>query len=160
MNKTNPKKIVYVDLDDTICEYTKRKQEMLIKKPSNPYPQSEYGFFANLDPVEGAIDAVKTLNKTTLYDVWILTRPSFKNPFSYCEKRVWVEKHLGMEFVEKLILHPNKAMCIGDFLVDDVLWDKFQGEQIHFRHDDRFMRWKDVVNYLIFLQPIDMSTVI
>jgi 5'(3')-deoxyribonucleotidase len=42
-----------------------------------------------------------------------------RNPWSYTEKRVWVEQHLGFAFVERLIICPNKALLNGDILVDD-----------------------------------------
>jgi len=41
------------------------------------------------------------------------------NPLSYTEKRVWIEKFFGIDFVEKLIICSNKGLVKGAFLIDD-----------------------------------------
>jgi len=86
----NSKLIVYVDMDDVLCDYTRAYQEALTINPDIKYPQSQYGFFVNLPVIEGAVDAVNTLIQSKNYEVYILTAPSTRNPFSYTEKRVWI----------------------------------------------------------------------
>jgi len=70
------------------------------------------------------------------FDPYILTAPSTKNPMSYTEKRVWVEKHLGMEMVERLIISPNKSLLKGHYLIDDNIEGKgqegFEGEVLQY----------------------------
>lgn len=139
------KEIIYVDMDQVLCDFYKGFLIELNKNPKQKYPQSAWGFFLNLEPIEGAIDGIKEL--ATKYDVWILTRPSVLNPLCYTEKRVWVENHLGMEWCEKLILSPNKTLFKGKYLIDDVKW-KFDGEQLLFG-SDKFPDWKSVLNYLM-----------
>jgi 5'(3')-deoxyribonucleotidase len=52
------------------------------------------------------------------YDVWILTRPSYKN-INYSEKAQWVLNHLGYDVQEKTIMCGDKSLLKGDYLIDD-----------------------------------------
>jgi 5'-nucleotidase len=132
----NSKLIVYVDMDDVLCDYTRSYHEALTINPDIKYPQSQYGFFVNLPVIEDAVDAVNALMQSKNYGVYILTAPSTRNPFSYTEKRVWIEQHFGYEFVEKLIICSNKGLLKGDYLIDDNISGKgqesFEGKLIHF----------------------------
>ena len=139
------KDIVYVDMDDTICEFTKHKNEHLAKNPAIQFPQAVYKFFETIPPIENAIESVLKLNE--IYDVWILTRPSVLNPLCYTEKRVWIEKYLGMEFCQKLILSPDKSLLKGQYLIDDVNWN-FDGELILFG-SEKFKNWDMVLKYML-----------
>jgi 5'(3')-deoxyribonucleotidase len=132
----NSKLIVYVDMDDVLCDYTLVYHETLTINPEIKYPQSQYGFFVNLPVIQGAVDAVNALMQSKTYEVYILTAPSARNPLSYTEKRVWIEQHFGDEFVEKLIICSNKGLLKGDYLIDDNISGKgqesFEGKLIHF----------------------------
>ncbi|WP_210436090.1 5' nucleotidase, NT5C type [Photobacterium toruni] len=88
-----------------------------MRNPQTKYPQSQYGFFADLEPLDGTISAVTAINDSSQYECYILTAPSPRNPLCYTEKRVWVEKHLGYDFVEKLIICSNKRLLKGIFLL-------------------------------------------
>lgn len=107
---------VFVDMDGVLCDFEKAFWQNFIPGKKE-FPQAEARFFENLEPIEGAIEGFKWL--ATEYDVWIATRPSIENPYSYTEKRIWVEENLGYEFVDKLILIPDKSLLIGDWLIDD-----------------------------------------
>ncbi len=76
------------------------------------------GFFFNLDPIPGAVDAMHGLLARG-FDVRICTSP--KKIFDNCvtEKFAWVKKHLGQEFVERIVLTRDKTLVYGDILVDD-----------------------------------------
>jgi 5'(3')-deoxyribonucleotidase len=124
------KKRIYIDMDGVLCNYMKRFIERVQANPKNKHPQLEFDFFRKLEEMPGAIEAFKALAKE--YDVWILTRPSYKNPMCYTEKRLWVEDHLGFNWCRKLIIAPDKSLMIGDYLIDDMPWPKFQGEQLLF----------------------------
>uniref|UniRef100_A0A3Q3WBF6 Uncharacterized protein n=1 Tax=Mola mola TaxID=94237 RepID=A0A3Q3WBF6_MOLML len=52
-------------------------------------------------------------------DVFICTSPI--KHYKHCpyEKYAWVEKHLGQEFVEQVILTRDKTLISGDILIDD-----------------------------------------
>lgn len=129
-------KLVYIDMDDTICAFTDAFNASLKINPAIAYPQSQYRFFANLQPIPGAIDALIALSNSVSYTPYILTSPSIPNPLSYVEKREWVEKHLGYDFCKQLILCPNKGLLKGDILIDDNCagkgQDLFEGEIIHY----------------------------
>lgn len=129
------KKIVYFDMDDTLCNFTESYYIAHLNHPEVEYPQSMYGFFSNLEPKDKDMKVIlEVLNNH--YDVWIATRPSVHNPMCYTEKRVWVEKHLGFDWCNKLILIPDKGLLIGDYLVDDKPWPNFKGEQLLFGSEE------------------------
>ncbi|KAK1794321.1 hypothetical protein P4O66_011207, partial [Electrophorus voltai] len=52
-------------------------------------------------------------------DVFICTSPI--KHYKYCpyEKYAWVEKHLGPDFLEQIILTRDKTVVTGDILIDD-----------------------------------------
>ena len=138
-------KRIFVDLDDVMCNFSKAYLEK--KSPECYYPQSDYGFFRNLEPIEDSIESYKILENH--YDVWILTAPSIHNPLCYSEKREWVEKHLGFETCKKLIISPNKGLLKGDYLIDDNIHEGFEGELLHFGYNKKFPDWKSILNYLL-----------
>lgn len=141
------KKRVYIDMDNTLCDYSGRSKEMKEKsKYELVYPQSQYGFFSSLDPIDGALEAYKTLEQH--FEVYILTAPSYLNPLCYTEKRVWVEKHLGLETTKNLIICKRKGLLKGDFLVDDYVYEEFEGEQLLFGQQP-FENWTKVLDYLL-----------
>ena len=129
-------KIIYIDMDGVLCDFDGAHARDKIAYPDNPYPQSRQGFYLALEPIEGAISAMDKLLRAENVEAYILTAPSLYNPLSYTEKRLWVENHLGFEWVERLIISPNKALLKGDILIDDHITgrgqDKFEGQLIHF----------------------------
>lgn len=76
------------------------------------------GFFRDLPPVIGAIEAMNTMLELG-HDVRICTAPI--NAYRHCvtEKFEWVEKNLGMDFVHRMILTKDKTLVAGKFLIDD-----------------------------------------
>jgi 5'-nucleotidase len=143
-NELKGKEIVYIDMDDTICDYLSRYHEMRELHPDIKYPQSKEGFFLQLEPLEGAIDAVNKLRKS--FDVYILTRPSYMNPLCYTEKRLWIEKHFDLKFCQKLIISPNKDLLIGDYLIDDMPWPGFKGTQLQYGKPP-YENWDKILQY-------------
>lgn len=144
-------KTIFVDMDNVLCDYDKAYNQALEQYPEVAYPQSQYGFFASLQPIDGAIDAIKTLLLRADIEVFILTAPSIKNPLCYTEKRIWVEKWLGMAMVERLIISPNKGILRGDILIDDHNsgngQEHFKGRMILFGSED-YPDWRSVINRL------------
>ena len=146
------KKKVFIDLDDTIVYFTRHYLRCRHTHPEyNPYPQSRPGFFLELEPIEGAKETIIKLQDH--FDVWILSRPSYKNPHCYTEKRLWLEKYYGLDFCQKLILCPDKGLVRGDYLIDDVLWKDFQGVQLQFGTGD-LQTWDAVYTKLMELEKI------
>lgn len=128
--------IIYIDMDDVLCDYTTAFNNAIEETPGIAFPQSQYGFYANLTPITGAIESVQKLINSEKFDPYILTAPSTRNPFSYTEKRVWIEKYFGIEFTEKLIISPNKGLHKGEILIDDLIsgrgQESFEGQIMQF----------------------------
>ena len=143
--------IIYIDMDDVLCDFTGESKKDLRLNPGIKYPQSQYGFFSKLSPLPGAIDSVIALLASNTYEPYILTAPSVKNPLCYTEKRVWVENHLGMEMVNRLIISPNKSLLKGEYLIDDNTegrnQSQFEGTLLHFG-TDKYPDWKAIRTYL------------
>ncbi|MEC8009205.1 MAG: hypothetical protein VX185_00370 [Pseudomonadota bacterium] len=143
--------IVYIDMDDVLCDFTGAKNRINSQYPQMGFPQSQFDFYRRLEPLDGAISAVKSLIASSEYDSYILTAPSIHNPMSYTEKRVWIEEKFGFHFVEKLIICSNKGLLKGRYLIDDNLeghgQNMFEGELIHFG-SARFPGWASVLKYL------------
>ena len=117
-------------MDGTICDYTKSYNKY---KSEYEYPQSKIGFFRDLEPIEGAIEAFKYLEEH--FNVWTLTRASHKNINCYSEKAEWVLKYLGFNSQEHLIICPDKSLVKGDYLIDDMGCDgqdRFNGKWLKF----------------------------
>lgn len=76
------------------------------------------GFFLNLPPKQGALEAARALLASG-HDVRICTSPI--NDYRHCvgEKIAWVEQHLGAEWTHRVILTKDKTWVRGDILIDD-----------------------------------------
>ncbi|XP_047234152.1 5'(3')-deoxyribonucleotidase, mitochondrial-like isoform X2 [Girardinichthys multiradiatus] len=77
------------------------------------------GFFIDLQPLPGGVEAVKEMARMDDTDVFICTSPI--KHYKHCpyEKYAWVEKHLGGDFLEQVILTRDKTLIAGDLLIDD-----------------------------------------
>lgn len=144
------KKIICIDMDDVLCNYTDSYNRALKKSPELSYPQSQPSFFESLPPLKNAISSFEYLNSINNFEVYILTAPSEKNPLCYTEKRLWIESHLGFEMVKKLIISSNKALIKADYLIDDHLkgrgQEDFEGKVLEFG-SEKFIDWNAIVNY-------------
>lgn len=144
---------VYVDMDDTACDFTAQVNLYNTMYPNYKYPQSIIGFFSSMKPMDGFMESWIILGEH--YDMKFLSRPSAYNLGSYTEKAVWVRDNMGgTKFLEILNLNPDKSIVgeEGDYLVDD--WDthgqkEFKGEFIHFGKQDGCRNWKEVTDYLL-----------
>lgn len=139
---------IYIDLDDTIFEYTKAYNEALERNPKQPFPQSAYGFFADLVPKKDAVKSYYELKAN--HSVYFLTAPSIMNPMSYCEKRVSIEKWFGLDACKNLIICHDKSLLKGNFLIDDrVASNKqyaFEGTLLEFG-GEKYPDWKAIMKY-------------
>lgn len=143
------KEICYFDMDDTMCDFIKAYKISIHNQPGIIYPQSQFKFFENLEPIDGAVEAYFKLKEK--YDVKILTRPSVFNPLSYMEKRLWIEKHLGFGECKKLIMSCDKTLLRGRYLIDDLEQKgafEPEWEQIKFGSPG-FPNWESVLDYLL-----------
>lgn len=145
------RKKVFVDMDNVLCDFVKSYLQWKKEHPQIEYPQSQFGFFSNLEPVIGAIEGFKKLQEH--YEVYILTRPSIYNLMCYTEKADWIKRHLGFEVLENLIIMCNKSLveAKGAYLIDDDIEAgqmDFEGEFIHFK-TEKFPDWNTVLKHLI-----------
>nr|XP_033770140.1 5'(3')-deoxyribonucleotidase, mitochondrial [Geotrypetes seraphini] len=76
-------------------------------------------FFIDLDPLPGAVEAVKQMADLDNTDVFICTSPIKKYRYCPYEKYAWVEKHFGHEFLEHIVLTRDKTVVSADLLIDD-----------------------------------------
>lgn len=118
----NNKTTVYIDLDNTIFDYNKAYMQERELHPDMEFPQSQKGFFENLEPLPRAIEVVKALIDSGKYNIFFASAPSYYNPHSYTDKRLSIEKHFGFSHVDKLILICKKDELKDDnrILIDDI----------------------------------------
>ncbi len=144
-------KIVYVDMDNVLVDFESGIDEL----SEQTYQEYEDdidevpGFFRDLPPIEGAIDAFHKLSKQ--YDVYILSTAPWRNPSAWIDKLLWVKKHLSQAAHKRLILSHNKHLNRGDYLIDDRTANgagAFTGEHIHFG-EEPFSDWDAVLDYLL-----------
>lgn len=142
-------KTVYVDMDGVVADFVK-KWESVYQQKINPYhiPPTPSGFYRDLNLIPGAFDAINLLN--TKFNVYFLSTAEWDNPSSFTDKRLWIEEQFGDLAYKKLILSNNKALNIGEYLIDDRLANgtlEFTGEFIHFGSDN-FPNWEEVIKYI------------
>lgn len=143
--------IIYVDMDGVLCDFDGAFARDKKRNPEAPYPQSVPGFYRNLTPLIGAVQAMASFLENPNIDPYILTAPSIYNPLCYTEKRLWTEDHLGFDWVKRLIICPDKSLLKGDMLIDDHVsgrgQDKFEGRLIHFGSPG-FPNWENVMSHI------------
>jgi 5'-nucleotidase len=76
------------------------------------------GFYTNLDPMPGAIEAVHEMEAEGL-DIAICTSPFLTNFGCASEKYDWVKTHLGASWADRTILTMDKTRVVGDLIIDD-----------------------------------------
>ena len=144
-------KRVYIDMDGVLCDFQSAFVRDKKAFPEVPYPQSRQGFYLALELIPQAIETMEWLLKAEGIDPYILTAPSIYNPLSYTEKRLWVENHLGFEWVQRLIISPDKSLLKGHILIDDHVTgrgqDKFEGLLLHFGSPEH-PNWEAVIQTL------------
>ena len=85
----------------------------------------EPGFFLSLLPIPYAVEAFHQIADSHpddgVAEVFICTSPKKfeNNPHCFAEKSAWVAKHLGKEFVNRIIFTRDKTLVHGHVLIDD-----------------------------------------
>ena len=145
------KKRLYFDMDGVLVDFESglaQQSECTLKEYEGRYDEIP-GLFGSMQPMQGAIDAVKRLNE--YYDCYILSTAPWKNPSAWSDKVVWITKYLDDVFHKKIVITHCKNLCNGDILIDDRGKNgtsEFEGEWIQFG-SERFPDWKSVLEYLI-----------
>ena len=148
------KPILYFDMDGVLVDFGSalRKQTPETLEEYKDHEDDIPGIFSQMEPVEGAIDAVHQLAEK--YDCYILSTAPWNNPSSWADKVKWVTDNLDDIFHKKMILtHSKNLLNDGKaILIDDRTKhgaDEFGDRHIHFREDPRFPDWQSVVAYLM-----------
>jgi 5'-nucleotidase len=145
----NDKIILLIDMDGVICHwyenlyriYRARYPDRMAIKPEDVtqfyveelYPEEhrddvvaiarERGFYADLRPVPGALEALKDIqeNCTDFIEPFICSSPEveYEDMACHSEKAAWVEDVLGNWWTKKLILTKDKTLVRGHILIDD-----------------------------------------
>jgi len=140
---------VLVDFNGHV-EETISKNEFLKTSYKGRYDHIP-GIFRNPPPIEGAIEAVKKLEESGKYELYIATAAPWGNPMAAMDKRFWIEEHFGKLFRKKMAITHLKHMLRGDYLIDDRTANgagDFEGSHIHFGNE-KFPNWESVLNYLL-----------
>ncbi|XP_063149217.1 5'(3')-deoxyribonucleotidase, cytosolic type [Candoia aspera] len=95
----------------------RRLREDLGEKVASVYESP--GFFLSLPPIPGAVEAMHEMIQMPNTEVFICTSPIRKYEHCVTEKYRWVDKHLGPQFAERLILTRDKTVVSADLLFDD-----------------------------------------
>lgn len=160
-SKTRIKPIVYVDMDNVLVNFQSGlnrvpkaiKDEYVDDGTGKPHYDDIPHIFSLMDPMPGAIDAVRKLSK--YYDLYILSTAPWLNPAAWSDKLEWVQCYFGKGegtiFYKRLIISHHKDLNRGDFLIDDREKNGaggFKGELIQFGSPN-FPDWPSVVKYLL-----------
>lgn len=87
-------------------------------KPQVTGIYTQPGFFRNLPPMPGGVEAVQQMVALG-HTVRICTAPIEEYEHCVTEKFQWVEQHLGRAFTKNIILTSDKTFVRGDMIIDD-----------------------------------------
>lgn len=159
-------RIIFFDMDNVLVDFQsgldKVPQEIKAQYDDDGTGKPHYddipGIFSLMDPMPGAIEAVKALADCGRYELYILSTAPWGNPSAWTDKLEWVKKHLDSDrpdgnFYKRLILSHHKNLCIQRraWLIDD---RKAHGAE-HFEHhliqfgSGEFPDWNSVVNFFL-----------
>lgn len=129
---------------ETLAEYAGREDEI---------PD----IFSLMEPVEGALEAVRRLHAAG-YDLYILSTAPWLNPSAWSAKVEWVHRYFGSSdgapFYKQMIITHCKGLLADTpdaYLIDDRTKhgaDLFGERHLHFR-SQRFPDWKSVVDFFL-----------
>jgi 5'-nucleotidase len=79
----------------------------------------EEGFFRNLKPIEGAIDAINEMLDAGL-KVFLCSTPTTQEPHCMYEKLQSIYQHFGKRLIDRVIFTKDKTVgAYGQYLIDD-----------------------------------------
>lgn len=118
------------------------------------------GFIRSLPPIEGGLEALCALASHG-QTVFICTSPLSRYDPCVLEKYQWVDRHLGKDWVRRVILTPDKTVVKGDFLIDDkseitgvatpswehILYTQPYNQQITSKRRLTWQNWRAVLDF-------------
>ncbi|UYE98807.1 putative 5'3'-deoxyribonucleotidase [Xanthomonas phage XbC2] len=135
---------IYVDMDGVIADF-----EANLKGRNPKSVKLMPGTYIRLDPIQGALEAVRTLIAAG-HDVWIATKTPTHNLLADSEKKHWINEYIP-ELLDKTIITPDKGCLRGDVLIDDrphkANCESFEGTFIHFGSEE-FPTWDEVLKHI------------
>ena len=137
-------KRIFIDMDGVLADFEGGRTSD--KKRRNPPEMYSEGFFENLEPIPGALEAMQELHQSGKYDLWIATKPVATSPRSYTEKVNWIAKNLPY-MLKKVVLTQDKSFLEGNVLIDDNFVEGFGGIQVKFETDAED-EWKSILDLL------------
>jgi len=107
-------KILYIDMDNVLVEFSTgiARLEPGLAREYEGRLDDVPGIFSLMDPVEGALDAFKTLSRA--FDTYVLSTSPWENPSAWSDKLLWAKKYLGEAAYKRLILTHHKNLNHGD----------------------------------------------
>lgn len=82
--------------------------------------ETDENWFFDIPPIPGAISGLERLAAhQDVAKIFLCTKPMRENVGCHDGKARWVRKYLGREWIDRLIITPNKGMVKGDILLDD-----------------------------------------
>ena len=114
------KPILYFDMDNVLVNFMSginaTKADVLAQYDDDGNGKTHYddipGIFAKMLPVEGAVEAVKTLYD--YFDCYILSTAPWKNPTALNDKLDWVKRYFD-NTVPVIQLKPGETNCGNPF---------------------------------------------
>lgn len=82
-------------------------------------------FYENISPIEGAIEAfnylnnVKDANGKKIFEIFIVSTPSIKNPTCHTDKVNDIKKYFGEKVADRMVLTGDKTIIGVDIQIDD-----------------------------------------
>lgn len=80
--------------------------------------QNAPGLYRSLKPISGGLESLREMSEEG-HDVFICTSPLTNYKNCVLEKYEWVDEHLGIGWVRRMILTKDKTLVKGEFLIDD-----------------------------------------
>ena len=176
-SKLGRKPIIFIDQDDVLAKHNEKVVKEMNRIHGTNFTMADITewdlisilgeeckdimfkpeFFEKLEPMENAIENLKVLNESGLFDIYIA---SAAHPSACHFKYKWFKEH--MPFLEKkqLIFISHKFLLNGDLLFDDaphnitafksgevVIFDKPYNKYL--TNFDRVKDWNEFSEYLI-----------
>lgn len=146
------KKRIYFDMDGVIVDFESGLAKVSDEAKKNYEGRYDEvpGLFSLMDPIPGAIDAIHKLQKDGRFDLYILSTAPWRNPSSWSDKLLWIQKYLDDVFHKRIVITHCKNLLKGDYLIDDRGKNgtkEFEGEWIQFGTSE-FPDWESVLKYL------------